>query len=444
MSDPKPTQIERAIARAFRPRRRLTRRAFLVDAGKGTAVAGGMLSLPSILAACGITPAGSASGTAAGSSTPVPLPSSPAGTLDFENWPAYIDVTDATAEEKAENQVHPTLRKFTRETGIEVKYGEGVNDNEEFFGKIQPDLAAGNPTGYDLIVLSDWMIERMIRLGYLEALHYEELANFESNAVELYRDPWYDPGNVFSIPWQAGITGIGWNKKLVAELRPDNPQITTFDDLLDPAFSDQVGMFSEMRDTMNLTILSMGVKPEDATTDDARAAHDKLLEAANRSQFQGFYGNDYYDLLAREDLALSIAWSGDISQMQLYDNGDVEFVIPDTGGMRFVDNMCLPNNAAHPLDAHMMMNYWYDLDTAVTLTEWIGYFSPVEGVAERVLGDAEQARSDGDEEWAHALEVISETALPTDEQLANTYNSKVLTEDEEREWNDLFNEVAIG
>jgi spermidine/putrescine transport system substrate-binding protein len=444
MSDPKPTQIERAIARAFRPRRRMTRRAFLVDAGKGTAVAGGMLSLPSILAACGISPAGSASGTAAGSATPVPLPSSPAGLVNFENWPAYIDVTDATADKKVENQVHPTLRKFTRGTDIQVNYGEGINDNEEFFGKIQPDLAAGNDTGYDIIVLTDWMIQRMVSLGYLELLHHEELSNFEANADDLYRDPWYDPGNQHSLAWQSGITGIGWNKKLVAQLRPDKPEITTFDDLLDPAFEGQVGMFSDMRDTMSLTLLSLGITPVDATIDDVQAAHDKLLEPAERGQFQGFYGNDYYDLLAANNLALSIAWSGDISQMQLYDNGDVEYVIPATGGMRFVDNMCIPNKAEHPLDAHMLMNFWYDLDNAVPLTEWIGYFSPVSGVPERVLQDADQARQDGDEEWASALEVIAATATPSEEALANVYEYKVLDEDEEREWNNLFNEIAFG
>jgi spermidine/putrescine transport system substrate-binding protein len=444
MSEPKPTQIERAIARAFRPRRRLTRRAFLVDAGKGTAVAGGMLSLPSILAACGISPAGSVSGTAAGSATPVPLPSSPAGVVNFENWPAYIDVTDATASKELENQVHPTLRKFTKETDIQVNYGEGINDNEEFFGKIQPDLAAGNPTGYDIIVLTDWMIQRMVSLGYLELLHHEELPNFEANADNLYRDPWYDPGNQHSLAWQSGITGIGWNQKLVAQLRPDNPEISTFDDLLDPAFEGQVGMFSDMRDTMSLTLLSLGIKPVDATIDDVRAAHDKLLEPAERGQFQGFYGNDYYDLLAANNLALSIAWSGDISQMQLYDNADVQYVIPATGGMRFVDNMCIPNKAEHPLDAHMLMNFWYDLENAVPLTEWIGYFSPVSGVPERVLQDAEQARQDGDDEWADALEVIAATATPSEEALANVYEYKVLDEDEEREWNDLFNEIAFG
>ena len=352
-----------------------------------------------------------------------------AGELNFANWPLYID--------KARGR-YPTLQQFEQQTGITVRYLEDINDNEEFFGRIQPDLAAGNPTGYDIIVMTDWMIERLARLGYLQPLDHAQLPNFAANAQDLYRDPWFDPGNQFSIPWQSGITGIAYNPTLTGR------EITTFDDLLDPAFAGRVGMFSEMRDTMSLTMLSMGVEPAEATVEDATAARDKLLEAAERGQFRAFYGNDYYDALAAGDLAISIAWSGDISQMKLFDNADVEFIVPDTGGMLWSDNMAIPMNAEHPTDAHALMNYYYDVGVATAVTEWVGYFSPVEGVAEQVLLDAQAARDEGDEEWATQLEVISETAFPDDELLQNVFTYKPLTEEEERIWNDLFNEVVTG
>ena len=424
------TRIERAIARAFRPRRRLSRRMFLRQSGRGALIAGSALSLPAILAACGIGP--TSSGTAgSAAATAAALPSAPAGTLDFANWPAYIDIDEETGE-------YPTLAKFTDETGIEVAYTEAINDNEEFFGVIQPDLAAGNAPQYDLIVMTDWMIEKMIRLGYLEELDRSKLANFDANALDLYKDPWYDPGNVHSMAWQSGITGIGYNPTLTGR------EITTFDDLLDPEFAGRVGLFSEMRDTMSLALLSLGVEPENATVEEATQAKDKLLEAAQAGQFRNFYGNDYYDELANGNLALTIAWSGDVSQMKLYDNADVEFVIPDTGGMLWIDNMAIPKGAAHPLDAHMMMDFWYDLENAVPLTEYVGYFSPVTGVTERVLEDADAAEAEGDQEWADALRVISETANPTEDVLAQVHNYRKLTEEEESQWNDLFNEVVAG
>jgi spermidine/putrescine transport system substrate-binding protein len=422
------TQIERAIARAFRPQRRLSRRMFLRQTGRGAVIAGSALSLPAILAACGIGPGGS---TAPSAGSQAALPSAPAGTLDFANWPAYIDIDEETGD-------YPTLAKFTEESGIEVAYTEAINDNEEFFGIIQPDLAAGNPPQYDLIVMTDWMIEKMIRLGYLSELDRSKLPNFDANALELYKDPWYDPGNVHSMAWQSGITGIGYNPTLTGR------EITTFDDLLDPEFAGRVGLFSEMRDTMSLALLSLGIEPEEATVDQATQAKDKLLAAAQAGQFRNFYGNDYYDELANGNLAVTVAWSGDVSQMKLYDNPDVEFVVPDTGGMLWIDNMAIPNKAAHPLDAHMMMNFWYDIENAVPLTEYVGYFSPVTGVTERVLEDAETAEAEGDQEWADALRVIAETANPTDEVLANVHNYRKLSEEEEAQWNDLFNEVVAG
>jgi spermidine/putrescine transport system substrate-binding protein len=427
MSDDQ-SRIERAIESAF-SQGRYSRRGFLRRAGRGALIAGSALSLPAILAACGIKPGGAASTGA--SSTPVPLPSSQAGKVIWANWPAYIDIDEDTGD-------YPTIKKFTDETGIEVTYTEDVNDNEEFFGKIQPDLAKGNPTGYDVIVVTDWMIERLIRLGYLQQLDKSKIPNFDANVAPIFKDPWYDPGNKYSMAWQSGITGIGYNPKLTGR------EITSFEDLLDPKFAGKVGMFSEMRDTMCLCLLSLGVKPEDATLADVQKAKEKLLAPAKAGQFRNFYGNDYYDELANKNLALTIAWSGDVSQMQLYDNADVKFVVPKTGGMLFIDNMCIPNKAEHPLDAHLLMNFWYDPPNATTLTEYVGYFSPVKQVADLVRKDAEAAVAAGDQETADALKVVADTSYPTPEALKNVYNYKVLNEEEERAWNEAFNEVVTG
>jgi spermidine/putrescine transport system substrate-binding protein len=349
----------------------------------------------------------------------------------FANWPLYIDINDTTGG-------HPSLDKFTAETGIQVTYEENINDNAEFFGKIQPDLAAGNSTGYDVIVMTDWMIQRMIDLGYLEPLDHSQLPNFDANVQSLYASPWYDPGNQYSVPWQSGITGIAYDPRLTG--RP----ITSINDLFDPAFAGRVGMFSEMRDTMSLALLSDGVKPQDATSDDVQAAATKLLNAAQAGQFRAFYGNDYYDQLAAGNLAISMAWSGDISQMQIYDNPNVQFVVPDEGGMLWVDNMAIPNMAEHPTDALQLMNFYYGVDNATMVTEYVGYFSPVQGVKEQVLADSQAAQASGHPIRAQHLQVISQTAFPDNAQLQNVHTYKILSEDEERQWNDLFNQVING
>ena len=196
---------------------------------------------------------------AAGPATPQPTV---AGTVSWANWPVYIDI--------ASDGSYPTINNFTSETGIQVQYHEDINDNSEFFGKIQPDLQAGRPTGYDMITPSDWMVAKLIRYGYLQPLDKSLLPNWTANAQDVLKNPWYDPGNVYSVPWQAGIVGIAYNPKLTGR------DITSFDDLLDPAFAGRSGLFSEMIDSMSMTLLSDGVHPEDATMDDVVAAQQKL------------------------------------------------------------------------------------------------------------------------------------------------------------------------
>jgi spermidine/putrescine transport system substrate-binding protein len=420
MVDRSESAIERAVAQAFNRQRRLSRRAFLAGAGRGAIAGGAVLSLPAILAACGIAPQGSANGTGAAS-----------GPIRWANWPAYIDIDEETGG-------YPTIEAFTKQTSIAVTYTEAVNDNEEFFGTINPSLDAGQPTGWDLISVGGWLIERMNRLGYLQELDHAKLPNFAANGADIYDDPWYDAGNAHSVVWQAGITGIGYNPTLTGR------EITSFDDLLDPAFAGRVGMFSEMRDTLELAMLSIGVTPADATTDDARAAQQKLLEAAERGQFRAFYGNEYYDELAAGNLALSIAWSGDITQMALYDNPDVLFVIPEEGGLRWTDNLAIPNGAQNVDAVHQLINYWYDPVPATLLAEYIGYFSPVDGVSERVQADADAARGEGDTETADILDGVAATVTPTEEQLASTHEDTPLSEEQEREWNELFLELVAG
>ncbi len=390
-------------------REQVSRRAFLGRAGRGGVALGAMMTLPGLIAAC--SPSGAEGGT-----------------VEWANWPAYIDIDDETGE-------YPTILAFTEQTGITVNYQEAINDNEEFFGTIQPDLANGTPTGWDLITPSDWMVARMTSLEYLEPLELDLIPNLEANAADYARGLSFDPDNAHSVWWQGGITGIAYDPNLTGR------ELTSFDDLLDPEFAGQVGMFSEMRDTFPLALLSMGVIPAEATIEDVTAAQQKLLAPAEAGQFRGFYGNEYYDELAAGNLAASMAWSGDISQMQLYDNDAIQFAIPDTGGIRWNDNLVIPNMAANTTGAHALMNYWYDPVPATVLSEYIGYFTPVAGVPDRIRDDAAAARDAGDTETADILDAIAPTVAPTDEQLATTYEDKPLDEEEEAQWNDLFLEL---
>jgi spermidine/putrescine transport system substrate-binding protein len=387
---------------------RISRRELLRRAGRGSMYMGVM----AFLAACGVE-----AQRRQGGDRLQPLPPK-AGELVMANWPLYID---------KDGPISPTVESFEDEFDVEMKYDVVINDNEEFFGTIRQPLAAGQSTGYDIIVVTDWMIDKMNRFGYLERLHHEELPNFEANARDQFKDPWFDPGNAHSIPWAAGITGIGYDISLTGR------ELNSIADLFDPAFAGRVGMFSEMRDTFNFALLANGVEPTQATIEDVEQAQQMLLE--NRDNFRGFYGNDYADQLATGSLAVSMAWSGDVFALAL-DNPNLRFIVPNEGGNRWSDNMAIPLGAEHPTDAHLLMNHVYEPRIATNITEWVWYESPVE----QVQGMIQEDIAGGGPRYLQLL-AESDLVFPTPEVEQQLHAYKRLDEEEEQAWNDLFQEV---
>ena len=404
---------EREIARllAEQPRRNMTRRDLLRRVGLGA----GAASLTAVLAACGIQKEDTSDSGEKNTLTTT----EEVGNLNFANWPLYIDRVQGR---------RPTLDDFTEATGITVNYKEVIDDNEGFFGTIQEPLSSGKAIEWDLIVVTDWMLAKMARLGYLEELDHSKLPNFAANAGEIYKDPSYDPGNKHSVPWQSGITGIAYNPELTGR------ELSTFDDLFDPAFAGKVGMFKEMRDTFSLTLLSMGIEPQDSTEDDLIAAQEKLIQQRDDGIVRNYYGNEYADALVRGDLWATIAWSGDVFQLQ-FDKPELQFYVPDTGGILWVDNMAIPENAAAPIDAMKFMDFVYDPEIAAQITAWVNYICPVPA-AQEILASAKDDYT----------KTVAESPLvfPTPEMEAKLHSYKDLDEEEEQFWNDLFGEIIQG
>lgn len=415
MSDEQRSRIEMAILQAMR-HDRISRRSFLGRAGRGGIALGAALSLPALIAAC--------------------TPSGEGVTIEWANWGEYIDIDE---EISANPTLYPSLNTFIEQTGINVNYVESILDNSDFFATLLPDLTNGNNTGWDLITPGGWVVQRMGDLGFLEELDHSKLPNWTANAADYAVDQWFDPGNKYSMWWQGGTTGIGYNPELTGR------EITSFNDLLDPEFAGRVGGFSDMRDMFGLTLLSLGIAPANATVDDVRSAQAVLLEANERGQFRGYYDNSYYEALAAGDLVACVAWSGDVTQMAIYDNADVRFVLPQEGGMQWNDNMCIPKGSTEKFDqTHQLMDYYYDPAAATTLSEYIGYFTGVAGVSELIQADVDALRAEGDDAAADELEGFVSTVVPTADQLENTYPDKQLDEEEEAEWNALFLEVIVG
>jgi spermidine/putrescine transport system substrate-binding protein len=312
------------------------------------------------LAACGGVK-GESSGKKA--SAAVNHPKVPIGNWTFSNWPLYIDKS--------------VLKSFDKKFGGHVKYVEDINDNFEFFGKIRQQLQAGKPIGRDMIVVTDYLAGRLVRDGFVEAIDKRNVPNFK-NLVPNLRSINYDPKRNFSLPWQSGATGIGYNREKTGR------KLTSVKDLFDPKFKGRVSFLSEPYDSAGLVLLGEGIDATHATLDQIMGAIDKIEKAQKDGQIRRFTGNDYSTDLTKGNLWVSVAYSGDLVQLQA-DNPHLEFVYPEEGAMLFTDNMMLPQKSQHPYAAETMMNYVYDPQVAAKIAAYVNYISPVEGVKEVLL-----------------------------------------------------------
>jgi spermidine/putrescine transport system substrate-binding protein len=342
------------VLRAIRPTRRTVLRGMV-------AAAGGMLTAGGVLTACGMP------GTR---QDPASCRSADESEQDrrlvMSNWPLYIDV-----DEQDESR-RPTLDAFMQSTGIEVSYTEDVNDNNEFFGKVRNQLSACQAIDRDIIVLTDWMAARLIRLGWVQPLNRDRLPNVSANLLASLRGRPWDRETEYAVPWQTGLAGIAYNGNVTGEVR-------TMDELLTrPDLRGKVTMLSEMRDTVGLILLSQGRDPSDFTEDEFETALNALQAAVDSGQIRRFTGNDYAQELAKGDIAACVGWSGDVIQLNFEDE-NIRFVAPESGVMIWSDNMQVPNRATHQANAEALMNYYYEPAVAAELAAYVNYICPVEG-----------------------------------------------------------------
>lgn len=337
----------------------LSRRSLLRATGAGALTIGGVAGL----GACGIPPAKGESGGPASTDH-----SAKEKRVVFSNWTEYMDVSE---DEKS----YPTLEAFTKRTGVQVKYTADINDNVEFFGKIQPQLAAGQDTGRDLICVTDWLAARIIRLGWAQKLDPANLPHAFANLSQQFRSPDWDPGRAYTYPWTGIPSVIAYNTKATG-----GRKVESVSQLLDdPDLKGRVSFLSEMRDSIGLTLLDMGKDPASFSDDDYDGAVARIQKAVDKKQIRRFTGNDYTADLSKGDIAACIAWAGDIVQLQA-DNPDIQFAIPEAGYMISSDNLLVPAKARHKTNAEKLIDHYYELPIAAQLAAYINYVCPVEGV----------------------------------------------------------------
>lgn len=331
-------------------RAQLTRRSLLVGAG---AVVGA-----GTLAACGT----GGSDTAAEGVVDV---SDEEKIVRWANWPLYLDFNEDTKE-------YPTLKAFEAATGISATYTEDIDDNNSFYGKVQGQLSIGSDIGYDVVTPTDWMAARWIEQGYAQKLNADNIPN-KGNIRAVLADVPFDQGRNYSLTWQSGFAGFGWNTQKI----PNG--VRTIEDLFKPANKGRIVVLSEFRDTIGIIMQYQGVDPSGAFTEDQYMNAIDFLKGKIADGFiRKVKGNSYSEDLVNGDAVAVIGWSGDLFILKSENDNKFDFAIPESGGMLWSDNMLIPSTSTHKKNAELLMNHYYDPAIAAEVAAYVNYICPVE------------------------------------------------------------------
>jgi spermidine/putrescine transport system substrate-binding protein len=369
-ADPLTRDLVRAAVDTSR-RRSLSRRALL-----GSSLLGGAAAA---LSACA-PPAPPASGAAQ-----LDLPEDRSDVekiMRWANWTAYLDYDEETKK-------YPTLEAFIKRTGIQVTYAEDIDDNDTYFNKIAPQLRAGQDIGRDMFVFTDWMANRIIRDQLCQPLDLIRMPH-ATNIREQLKDVSFDPGRQFSLTWQSGFGGIGYDREKVGR------ELKTVEDLWADDLKGRVVVLSEMRDTVGVTMLSQGV---DINGPFGKTEFDNAINEIDKRISEGYIrrvrGNSYLEDLKSWNAVAGIVWSGDLFVLRAEtENDNWQFTIPESGGTLWSDNMMVPITSPHRRNALKVMDYYYEPAVAAQVAAWVNYVCPVEGAREEMEKiDPELAKS---------------------------------------------------
>jgi len=391
----------------------LTRRQLLVALGRGA----GAAAVLSWLAGC-----------APGELDGGPTPSGPT-TIRVASLPLAID---GGAE-------GPTLARFRAETGIGVDHREVVGDPDAFVRGLLPRLEAGQPTGWDVVVLPTGdALATLLGRGLLEELPPDR-PNFRAHAAGFVRDPSVDPGNRYTMALRAEATGIGSNPR-----RTGGRPVRRLRDLFGGAFAGAVGMPADPLELGNVGLLAAGADPPTATPEEWGAAARLLRGQRDRGVVRGYYGRrEAVAALAAGEVAAAVVRSADLFQAN--PTGDPEglgFAYPEEGALLWIDAMAIPAGSPHVAEAARFMDFLYRPDVAALLAASGGHVSPVPASREELRARAEAT---ADPEERAALEAAAESPLvyPGPEAARGFVDPAIPLEHRET-WEALFRSIATG
>ncbi|MBE6730000.1 MAG: spermidine/putrescine ABC transporter substrate-binding protein [Ruminococcaceae bacterium] len=272
--------------------------------------------------------------------------------LNVYNWGEYIsDGSEGTID---------VNKEFEKITGIKVNYST-FESNETMYSQLR---TAG--VSYDLIIPSDYMIDRMISEEMLLPIDVNRISNYK-NVDEAYKNLYFDPENKYSVPYNVGMVGIIYNTKMVDEI-PDSWSV-----FWDSKYKNQTLMFSNPRDAFMTAQFLSGVSVNSTNKADWDKAADLLK--SQKSNLQSYVMDEVYGKMETGEAAIAPYYSGDY--LTMYDvNPDLAFVYPKEGTNIFVDSVCIPKCCQNYEAAMLYINFLLEPEIALANAEYIGYASP--------------------------------------------------------------------
>ena len=316
------------------------------------------------------------------------------------NWEDYID--------------REVLKIFEEETGCHVNYVT-FSQNEDMYTKLSTGAES-----YDVVIPSEYMIERLIKEDLVEELNLDNIPNM-ANVVDNLLDPIYDPGNAHSIPYMWGTLGIVYNTEMVEE------PVTSWNALLDEKYAGEIFMMDSMRDTVAIGLIMNGYSVNSDSEEELEAAREWLLAQKDSNVLGGYILDQAKDMMAGNEAAMAVMYSGD-ALYAIEKNDALAYVIPDEGSNIWVDGMCVPKSAKNKEAAECFINFMCRPDIAQMNMDYIYYSSPIKQVVEQL-----------DEE-----ELASIAMNPTDEMVARCeYYVDISTFDNAWLYDDVWMDVLM-
>ena len=267
------------------------------------------------------------------------------------NWGEYIDPS--------------ILKDFQKETGIKVNY-DTYASNEDLYIKMTQ-----SQDKYDVIVPSDYMIERLIKEGLIQEINFENIPNF-SGVEDILKNPSFDPENKYSVPYFWGTVGIVYNKSEVKD------KVDSWDILWNEKYKDQIIMYNSQRDTLGLALKRLGYSLNSTNEKELEEAKKSLIE--QKPLVYAYLDDDGRDVVVQGDANLSVMYSGD-ALLMMAQNEDLDYVVPKEGSNIWYDSMVIPKNAKNVSEAEKFINYMLKPEVQAKNAEYcVGYTSPVKGV----------------------------------------------------------------